>query len=94
MSEWKETSEQLTDEVTDESTKSGVSRRKVVQKMLITGGVIAGSAYLPSKWTKPVLDFIVVPAHAQTSGTTTTTSTTTTLPPTSTATMPTPTFGG
>ncbi|MFH1152184.1 MAG: hypothetical protein V1793_00055 [Pseudomonadota bacterium] len=44
------------------------SRRKVLRKLLIGGGVVAGAGLLPDKWTKPVVDFVVVPAHAQTSG--------------------------
>jgi hypothetical protein len=60
----------------------GEDRRKVLQKILIGGGIAAGSAMLPDKWTKPVVDAIIAPAHAQTSITTTPTSTT--LPPTTT----------
>jgi hypothetical protein len=42
------------------------SRRKVLKKLSI-GGASLG-AYLPVKWTKPVVDSVFLPAHAQTSG--------------------------
>ena len=43
------------------------NRRKVL--LGLTGG-IAGASQLPSKWTKPVIDSVILPAHAQTSATT------------------------
>ena len=45
------------------------SRRPVLQKILglsVVGGV---SAVFPSKWIKPVVDSVVLPAHEQTSDT-------------------------
>ena len=42
-------------------------RRKVL--IGLTGG-IAGASQLPSKWTKPVINSVILPAHAQTSATT------------------------
>ena len=73
-----------------QEAQHGEDRRKVLQKILIGGGIAAGSAMLPDKWTKPVVDAIIAPAHAQmmsttAAPTTTATSTTsTTLPPTTT----------
>jgi hypothetical protein len=52
------------------------SRRNVLRKILIAGGIGAGASFLPEKWTKPVVDFIVVPAYAAGSGTTVPTMTT------------------
>jgi hypothetical protein len=45
-------------------------RRKALKKILVGTGVISGSAMLPSAWTKPIVDSIIVPAHAAVSGTT------------------------
>ena len=75
-----------------QEAQHGEDRRKVLQKILIGGGIAAGSAMLPDKWTKPVVDAIIAPAHAATSttGTSTTTSTTTTST-TTTVTTPAPT---
>ena len=43
-------------------------RREALQKIAIGGGVVvAGAHLLPQKWLKPVVDWVVVPAHAQTS---------------------------
>jgi|GEM_PF-2097542 hypothetical protein len=57
-------------EVTNaQEAPQGEDRRKVLQKILIGGGIAAGSAMLPDKWTRPVVDEIVAPAHAQRSTT-------------------------
>ena len=56
-----------------------VSRRRAL-KIVASGAVVATIA-LPSKWTRPIVEAIVVPAHAQASPTTTN-GTTSTLPPT------------
>jgi ferric-dicitrate binding protein FerR (iron transport regulator) len=50
----------------------GEDRRKVLRKILIAGGIAAGAAMLPDKWTKPVVDETAVAG---------TTSATTTPPP-------------
>lgn len=54
-----------------ETKKTGVdsvSRRKAVKK--IVGGVSALAAYhtLPVNWSKPIIEQVFLPAHAQTSG--------------------------
>lgn len=40
-------------------------RRKLLKT--IAGGTVAGGALLPGRWTKPVVDTVLLPAHAQTS---------------------------
>ncbi|MBI3796006.1 MAG: nucleotidyltransferase family protein, partial [Deltaproteobacteria bacterium] len=66
-------------------------RRAALLKILAGGGAIAGAKLLPSAWTKPIINTIIVPAHAQMTGatsppppTTTATTTVTTPPPTET----------
>jgi hypothetical protein len=54
-----------------EKQQPGEDRRQVLKKILLGGGLAAGSAILPDKWAKPVVDVIVAPAHAQTSPTST-----------------------
>ncbi|WP_457937716.1 hypothetical protein [Mesorhizobium sp. 10J20-29] len=72
-----------------------VTRRRAL-KIVASGAVVATIA-LPSKWTRPIVESIVVPAHAQasptpTTGTTSTvTGTTTATTTTATTTTPTPT---
>ncbi len=56
------------------------SRRKVLKQIGIGAGVAAGVAALPTAWTSPLMEMVIVPAHAQTS-----TSPTTTPPPTTTS---------
>lgn len=55
----------------EDSKEDGVeeikSRREALRKILISGGVITSASFLPDKWVKPVVDSIVVPAHALTS---------------------------
>ena len=42
-----------------------VDRRRVLQAVLGAGA--PGALALPERWTRPVVDTIVVPAHAQSS---------------------------
>ena len=63
---------------------NNVNRREVVKSVtLVVGGVVTALA-LPAKWTKPIVESIIVPAHAATSAATTA-ATTTTAAPTTTA---------
>jgi hypothetical protein len=64
------------------------ARRRVLKKALI--GATAGAVLLPERWLKPVIEAVIVPAHAETSPATTTTGApTTTAHPTTTAAPPT-----
>ena len=49
-----------------------VSRRRAL-KVLGLGGVVVATLALPTKWTRPVVESIVVPAHAAASNKPTTT---------------------
>ncbi|HHD63393.1 MAG TPA: twin-arginine translocation signal domain-containing protein [Desulfobulbaceae bacterium] len=40
------------------------SRRKALKK-IAAGGAVAGILALSGKWSKPVVDSIILPAHAQ-----------------------------
>ncbi len=42
------------------------SRRKLLKSILAGGGVAAAGRALPEQWTKPVVDSVLLPAHAQT----------------------------
>lgn len=46
------------------------ARRKTLKKLVIGASALAGYSMLPEKWTKPIVEQIILPAHAQTSGTT------------------------
>ncbi len=52
------------------NTDLSQTRRSALKKMLVGTGVVAGAAALPDKWAKPIVDKVLVPAHAQTSTTT------------------------
>jgi hypothetical protein len=43
-------------------------RRKLLKTLAGAGGVVAAGALLPEKWSRPVVDRILVPAHAQATG--------------------------
>jgi len=45
-------------------------RRAMLRKVLAASGVIAGAHFLPGSWVKPVIEKVVLPAHAQTSAAT------------------------
>ena len=45
--------------------KSAAARRRILKTLLAGGGVIAGAKALPEKWAKPVVESVVLPAHAQ-----------------------------
>lgn len=44
-----------------------LSRRKLLERVAL-GGAAISVTLLPSEWVKPVVETIVVPAHAQVSG--------------------------
>lgn len=43
------------------------SRRTVLKKILVSTGMTVGATALPGQWVKPVVNRVLVPAHAQTS---------------------------
>lgn len=71
---------------TDDTGLTADRRRDALRKILAGGGIVVGAESLPGNWSKPLIDSVVLPAHAQTTGdvattpapTTTFTSTTTT----------------
>ena len=64
--------------------KPEYTRRQVIKKVMI-GGVIA-TVVLPGKWTRPIIETVITPAHAAASAPATTATSTT---PTSTTQSPT-----
>ncbi len=43
-------------------------RRKILKRIALKSTVLAGCSVLPHKWTSPIVEFGVLPAHAVTSG--------------------------
>lgn len=43
------------------------SRRKLLRSIAASGGAVATGKVMPESWTKPVIDTVLLPAHAQTS---------------------------
>ncbi len=52
--------------MSDERTQEG--RRKLLKTLAVGGGAVAAAKTLPEKWTKPLIDQVDVPLHAQASG--------------------------
>jgi len=48
--------------------KNSSSRRKILKSIAIGGGAVVTAKSLPQQWTKPVLDQVMLPAHAEMSG--------------------------
>ena len=48
--------------------KRSQSRRKILRSLVAGGGAVTSSKMLPDAWTKPVVEAVLIPAHAQTSG--------------------------
>lgn len=46
-------------------TSTARSRRRLIKVLAGTGSVVLGAKFLPEKWAKPVVDSVVLPAHAQ-----------------------------
>jgi hypothetical protein len=46
---------------------SDKARRKLLKTIVSGGGVIVAGKSLPESWTKPVVDSVMLPAHAETS---------------------------
>ncbi len=44
------------------------ARRRVLKTLAAGGGVVVAGKTLPQSWYKPVVETVVLPAHAQTSG--------------------------
>lgn len=45
------------------------SRRKAVKKLVAGAGALAAYHVMPTDWSKPLIEQVFLPAHAQTSGT-------------------------
>ncbi len=43
------------------------SRRRLIKAVAGSGGIIVGAKVVPREWTKPVVDSVILPAHAQAS---------------------------
>ena len=48
--------------------KSSESRRKLLKSIAAGSGAIVAGKSLPENWSRPVVDSVMLPAHAQTSG--------------------------
>ena len=66
----------MTDKSSDNSTnnpddqpESDLEKRRAnLRRLLVSGGVIGSSAAIPDQWSKAVVQSVILPAHAQSSG--------------------------
>lgn len=49
------------------SKESSESRRKLLKSIATSSGAVVAGKSLPESWTRPVVDSVILPAHAQTS---------------------------
>ena len=55
---------QETQPVENEETQA-LSRRELLKVLTAAGGAVGAAAFLPTKWSKPLVEAGVLPAHAQ-----------------------------
>lgn len=48
------------------SAQAELSRRKILKALTALGGAVAATGFMPAKWSSPLVDLGVMPAHAQT----------------------------
>lgn len=48
-------------------TSEKEARRRIIKRLIAGGGITATAHLLPDKWSKPVIESVVLPAHAQSS---------------------------
>ena len=60
--------EKSDDEKKSDQTVEQPGRRKAIKAGLVVSGSVVGAAMaLPKKWTRPIVESVIVPAYAQTS---------------------------
>ena len=42
------------------------TKRKLIKSAILGTGVVGSASAMPSKWTKPVIDSVILPSHAET----------------------------
>ncbi|MFT5112664.1 MAG: hypothetical protein ACI8P9_001991 [Parasphingorhabdus sp.] len=52
----------------DGNGSNSEDRRSKLKQILAGGGVIAGGTAIPKQWSRAVVESVVLPAHAQTTG--------------------------
>lgn len=57
------------DQSGEEKTQKRAKARRLVLKSIVTGGAVTTTKTLPDKWTRPITDSVLMPAHAQASPT-------------------------
>ena len=57
--------EEITSQDENPKQKGNVGRREFLKTLVAGSGAVAAAAFLPAKWTRPVVKAGVLPAHAQ-----------------------------
>jgi len=52
----------------DAPERPAAQRRKVLKRLAVAGGAIVAGKSMPDQWLKPVVDSVLMPAHAQATG--------------------------
>ena len=57
----------MTENSSKKQDSKATARRSVLKKMVVGGGVAATAKMMPDEWQKPVVESVILPAHAGTS---------------------------
>jgi hypothetical protein len=68
MSEEKPSGASVSKEQSSLGDRRVSSRRKLLKTLVTGGGAVVAAKTLPSEWTRPIVDRIILPVHAQSTG--------------------------
>lgn len=57
----------MADDKTGSQTTREQARRRILKRLVAGGGIVATERIIPQDWHRPVVESVILPAHAQTS---------------------------
>lgn len=56
----------MTNKNPESSNTKETARRRILKRLVAGGGIVATGRIMPDDWHKPVVESVILPAHAQT----------------------------
>lgn len=56
----------MTNKDPESPNRRDTARRRILKRLVAGGGIIATGRMMPDDWHKPVVESVILPAHAQT----------------------------